>query len=395
MKHRFFLSFLLVLTLLTSVCCSPAMAVETEYGAASEMATEPGLPEIMPLAQGCGLSGCTCTNCSWYYSNQKDNGVNNYQHLATVRCSGCSAKMDDWEPHRYSNTVCTICGHRCSHSGHEYTKKKVGTCAYEESCYYCKQLIRTSYQHSASYGSWRYYDSEKHVANGSCSKCGSTFSKYENHSLTTSYEQYTASQHKVIKHCSTCSEDITSYAVHSFTYGPWADFDNDQHRRTVKCTSCAYSTYGYAGHTDANGDDLCDVCKHLMTRFSVTVPTSMAMAVSEQGKVTAATNAVILNHSTGAVKLTGLKITAENGWQLIPFARDLAGTKVDSKQIGFRIAGCDTLLQGTQEQLDITNLGNVPKDSSLSLPYAAVVSAMSQPVNEQVLTVEFTVDWAA
>ncbi len=49
MKHRFFLSFLLVLTLLVSVCCSPAMAVETEYGAASEMATEVECRSSQPI----------------------------------------------------------------------------------------------------------------------------------------------------------------------------------------------------------------------------------------------------------------------------------------------------------------------------------------------------------
>ena len=131
-----------------------------------------------------------------------------------------------------------------------------------------------------------------------------------------------------------------------------------------------------------------------MTRFSVTVPTSMALTVSNQGKVSAATNAVIENLSTAAVKLTGLRVSTKGGWQLVPFTYNLSGEKVDSRQIGFQIAGCRTTTRGTQESLSVNGVSSIPKDGSLPLSYTAVVTAMSQPVNEQVLTVEFTVGWA-
>lgn len=377
MKHRFILSIMLVLTLMVFICGSPAMA-----------------------AAPCEIDGCTCTLCSTKRVNYRPDPLYGKEthHMYDLQCTKCSAQVTVafTEAHTFSGNRCTKCGYTksCSHGS---TTTSWSGCKYTKKCTSCGATVSSGYSHNYTYGTWSYYSVSQHKRTGTCSKCGTTTTGYENHSTAVQYSQYNETQHKMQSYCSVCSHTVGSegYANHSFTYGTWTDYDDDQHRRTKECTPCSYSTYEFGDHVDANGDDLCDVCKHLMTRFSVTVPTSMAMAVSPNGAVYAAENAQIVNNSTGAVRLTGLKIAADNGWQLIPFARDLAGTKVDSKQIGFRIAGCDTLLQGTQEQLDITNLGNVPKDSSLSLPYAAVVSAMSQPVNEQVLTVEFTVDWAA
>ena len=486
MKHRFFLSFLLVLTLLTSVCCSPAMAAEAESSTVTETVAETenillsgtigesnvtwlfhpdsalleidgtgtsepftssedqpwkelreqirviqfdgtrglkleslshwfcGLTEVAeiripksvigsldpeefedctnlsqlwyegvdllvdhdinPLVGNCDIDGCECTGCSWKWVYPR---TDDRYHWATEGCTKCSAYV----PYAYEKQP------------HNYVKSWTG-CQYTSKCA-CGITGPSGYSHSYSYGSATYYSTSQHKRTGRCTNCSSTTTKYESHSTTVSYARYTADQHQVTNRCTACATDIsTSYASHTFTCGSWTDYSDTQHRRTRICAQCGYSDYEYADHTDSDGDTYCDICDHLMTRFSVTVPTSMAMTVSRTGAVYAADNSQIVNHSTGAVQLTGISVIAENGWQLIPFACDLAGAKVDSKQIGFRIAGCDTLLQGTKEQLDVTNLNIIPKGGSLLLPYIAVISAISKPIYERVLTVEFTVDWA-
>lgn len=194
---------------------------------------------------------------------------------------------------------------------------------------------------------------------------------------------------------SNSSSPLSVFTCHTFTYGSWSDFSDTQHRRARTCSQCGYSDYEYADHKDTNGNTYCNTCNHFMTRFSVTVPTSLMMAVSRTGQAYAADNAQIVNNSTGAVKLTKVMVTTANGWRLAPYTSSMAGAKVDSKQIGFRIAGTETTSRNTTEALSMTEQGSIPKGGALPLDYSAVLTAMSQPVNEQVLTVEFTVDWAA
>lgn len=375
MKHRYFLSFLLVLTLLVSVCCSPAMA-----------------------AGDCGILDCTCTGCREVRTGNYPNYPSPAPtyHWYETKCSNCSKIAYHTESHTFSGNTCTKCGYTKTSCSHTTSTTTWSGCKYTKKCTSCGEVVSSGYSHSYSYGAWSYFSDSQHKRTGTCSKCGTTTTGYENHSTAVQYSQYNETQHKTQSYCSVCSHTVGSegYANHSFTYGTWTDYDDDQHRRTKKCTPCSYSTYEFGDHVDANGDDLCDVCKHLMTRFSVTVPTSMAMAVSPNGAVYAAENAQIVNNSTGTVKLTGLKITAENGWKIVPSWSDLSGSKVDSKLIGFQIAGSGTATNDTWAQLNVSNIESIPKDGSLPLPYTAVISAMSQPVNEQVLTVEFTVDWS-
>ena len=132
-----------------------------------------------------------------------------------------------------------------------------------------------------------------------------------------------------------------------------------------------------------------------MTRFSVTVPASLSLTVSEYGAVYAADNAAIVNNSTGAIAVTGVTVSAANGWTLVPFSSNMAAAKVDTKLIGFSLNGAQSSNSGTSENLPLSNAWSIAKGASLPLSYDAVVSALSQPVSEQVLTVVFVLDWAA
>ncbi len=128
--------------------------------------------------------------------------------------------------------------------------------------------------------------------------------------------------------------------------------------------------------------------------FSVTVPAVLTLTVSETGEVYSAENAEIVNHSTDAVKVTQITVTSENGWTLVPFDRNMANEKVDSKQIGFILGNAETTQSGNTEDLNLTENWTITIDGTLPLDYDAVVSAMSEPIEEQVLTLVFVLDWA-
>jgi uncharacterized repeat protein (TIGR02543 family) len=133
----------------------------------------------------------------------------------------------------------------------------------------------------------------------------------------------------------------------------------------------------------------------LIEVFSVTVPAMLSLAVSQDGIAYAGSTAEIVNNSTGPVAVTGLTITANSGWTLVPYTTNMAAEKVDSKEIGFSVNGAETTARGSQEALHIADSWTIQKDGTLPLTYAANVSAMSQPVTDaNALTLVFVLAWA-
>ena len=175
----------------------------------------------------------------------------------------------------------------------------------------------------------------------------------------------------------------------------YTPYSETQHSYEKLCNSCGDSLgTGKEAHVDDNQDNICDRCAYEMTRFSVTVPTSLQIAMSPDGDVTTADVGAIVNRSTGAVKVSSLQVKTVNGWTLVPYGTDMAHQKVDAKVIGFSIAGTQTRKTGTTESLTLDSRWTIPQDGSLALPYDAVVSACSQPVQEQVMTLVFILEWA-
>ena len=130
------------------------------------------------------------------------------------------------------------------------------------------------------------------------------------------------------------------------------------------------------------------------TVFSVVVPAVLPVTVDQNGKVYVS-NAEIVNHSTAAVQVSSVTLTAENGWTLVPYASDMSHAKVDSNQIGFKINSAQTSKTGSTEQFELTTPWQINEEESLTLSYDAVVSALSQPVtNANILCVLFVVEWA-
>lgn len=264
----------------------------------------------------------------------------------------------------------------------------------ENYCRYCGATDYDYASHSYSYGSWSSTGNSQHSRSMTCRYCGYSDTQYASHSLSYgSWSSYSDTQHRRTGSCTTCSYSTTDYGAHTFSYGSWTDHSSTQHRRTKRCTSCSYSGYDYADHVDSNGDGVCDGCGREMSRFSVTVPASLTVTVSEHGVVYTATGAGIVNNSSSAVQVSGVTLRAENGWTIVPYATNMAAQKVDSKKIGFTLDRMQTAATGKSELLTASSM-TVSAGATLPLSYDAVVSASSAAINEQVLTIVFVVGWA-
>ena len=134
---------------------------------------------------------------------------------------------------------------------------------------------------------------------------------------------------------------------------------------------------------------------HWIQVFSVTVPVSLPLCVSQTGIVYAADDAEILNHSSAPVVVTGVTLTAQNGWSLVPYATDMAGEKVDAKLVGFRINDLQTDRTGNWLEFDLSDPWEIAKEDALTLHYDAVISAMSSAVKEEtIMSIVFILEWA-
>lgn len=145
------------------------------------------------------------------------------------------------------------------------------------------------------------------------------------------------------------------------------------------------------------------------TKLSVSIPTSLPMAMADNGTVITATDCKIINWSYGAVRVAGVSITAVNGWRLTAFGDKftLAGEKVDSNKLGFALSigggrrmQTDASDPNTQRLLTspvagccLTGSGDV-RGSVAAIDYAAIVTPLSRPVrNMTVADVVIVVEW--
>ena len=93
--------------------------------------------------------------------------------------------------------------------------------------------------------------------------------------------------------------------------------------------------------------------------------------------------------------VSSVSISTKNGWQLVPFATDMAHEKVDAKLLGFKINDSETMNTGNAETFSLTAPWQIAENGRLPISYDAVVSAVSQPVTEQdVLSIVFVLEWS-
>ena len=144
------------------------------------------------------------------------------------------------------------------------------------------------------------------------------------------------------------------------------------------------------------------------TRMSVTVPTALPMAMSDDGTVVTATDCRITNNSYGAVHVRSVSISAASGWNLTAFGdkASLAGEKVDSNKLGFAlsIGGGAQVATSTDEATQslitapiagcyMTGVGDSSRNS-VAIDYNAIVTPLSSAVEgANVANVVFVIEW--
>lgn len=332
-----------------------------------------------------------CSDCGRYLGSGTTHGSYSYgpweyytssQHRSYYSCNDCGEGSYEY---RYHSTQ------------RKYAQYSSTQHSYRDYCSTCNSNIGSAtYEgHNFQYGIWESYSSTQHRRAKICPVCGYSTYEYKSHNLTyRNWENYSDTQHRRFYSCS-CGYKGYEYVNHSYSIGGWSSLSDTQHRRIKTCT-CGRSITETGNHRDLNNDGFCDDCNYAMTRFSVTVPADLSLVMSEGGQIHAADTAAIVNNSTDTVAVKGMKYQAENGWQIVPYATDMANEKVDSKKIGFRINDAESAEAGNLSVLNtVGSQWQILKDDSLLLTYDAVVSATTQPVNEQVLTVIFILDWAA
>ena len=144
------------------------------------------------------------------------------------------------------------------------------------------------------------------------------------------------------------------------------------------------------------------------TRMSVTVPTALPMAMSDDGTVVTATDCKITNNSYGAVRVASVSISAAEGWNLTAFGdkASLAGEKVDSNKLGFALSigggaqvatstdeATQSLITAPIEGCYMTGAGDSSRNS-VAIDYDAIVTPLSSAVEgANVANVVFVIEW--
>jgi hypothetical protein len=243
--------------------------------------------------------------------------------------------------------------------------------------------------------SWNYSNEERHTRTKRCKQCdmGWGYTDYHHYKTAPYYNLLNESEHIKINPCDECEYEKETLEAHSFTASTvYTQFSESQHQVTQSCI-CGEKHITYADHVDQNSDCYCDKCGYLMTKFSVTVPTTMVLTMGTDGEVYAPSDVVIINNSTAAVSVKKADINSRNGWNIVPYSTNMANEKVDSKKIGFKMNGIQTDSARTTDSLSYDNSWIIEKDTSSSVVYDAVVSATSTPIDEQVIEIVYIVDW--
>ncbi|MBQ7599891.1 MAG: hypothetical protein IJU57_04355 [Clostridia bacterium] len=355
-----------------------------------------------------GLSGglkagpyATCTKCEVTCQYELDYEFWNVdEHCVRHWCSNCGEDQyggTKAEPHTFRNDVCTRCGYGrgCNHPS---VTRTVDGCLWYDRCDVCRQVLDSGSDHDYVTGPAYYLSRMWHRSDARCLRCGSEDHIDGEHVTEEVLSPYDESTHVTKNVCEICSGVVGDpvYEAHSFSYTKWRDYDSRSHRKSGTCF-CGAVNFLYEDHYDSNGDGICDECGHVSRTFSVTVPSDFRLAVSENGRVTPESGALIVNNSNCSVNVTGISVASVNGWTLVPFSLQMAGEKVDSKLIGLYINGLTTDERGDQS-LDPAQSGEgawtIMSSSSLALDIRANVSAVSSPLTEGAVTVSFIISAA-
>lgn len=144
------------------------------------------------------------------------------------------------------------------------------------------------------------------------------------------------------------------------------------------------------------------------TKLNVVVPTSLPMAMSDDGTVVTASDCRIVNKSYGAVRVKSVTISAADDWNLTAFGdkSTLAGEKVDSNKLGFALSigggkqvktasdkATQQLITNPIDGCYMTGIGDTA-NNFVMIDYDAIVTPLSGAVNNAtVANVVFVIEW--
>ncbi|MBQ7922791.1 MAG: hypothetical protein IJ325_09500 [Clostridia bacterium] len=144
------------------------------------------------------------------------------------------------------------------------------------------------------------------------------------------------------------------------------------------------------------------------TKLNVVVPTSLPMAMSDDGTVVTASDCKIVNKSYGAVRVKSVTISAADEWNLTAFGdkSTLAGEKVDSNKLGFALSigggkqvktnsdnATQQLITDPIDGCYMTGIGDTA-NNFVMIDYDAIVTPLSGAVNNAtVANVVFVIEW--
>lgn len=339
---------------------------------------------------GCGATDYDYANHSYSYGNWSK--YDETQHRRTKTCSACGDSDYEYGDHRDSNAdgVCDDCGANValivtwdasSNGGSVGGKNSVTTSVAPN-----QTAVAPGYTPVKAGHTFSGWYTEK--------AGGALYSTVTITAARTFYAQFAPAEYKITWDLGTGKTETTNQ-----TYGETLNLPTEPTRR-------GYAFLGWftqeTGGTQVDGNTVFKEVASTTyyahweeaTVFSVVVPAVLPVTVDQNGKVYVS-NAEIVNHSTAAVQVSSVTLTAENGWTLVPYASDMSHTKVDSNQIGFKINSAQTSKTGNTEQFVLTSPWKIAEEDILTLTYDAVVSALSQPVtNANILSVLFVVEWA-
>ena len=341
----------------------------------------------------CGVCGYSTTETgSHSYSYGSWTKADNVQHKRSKTCAVCGDSSTEYGNHKDTNAdgVCDDCGANvalivtwdaASNGGTVGGKNSVTTSVAPNQTAVAPGYTPVKAGHTFS--GW--YTEKTN---------GALYNTVTITAARTFYAQFTPAEYKITWDLGTGKTETTNQ-----TYGEKLNLPAEPARR-------GYAFLGWftqeTGGTQVDGNTVFKEVASTTyyahweeaTVFSVIVPAVLPVTVDQNGKVYVS-NAEIVNHSTAAVQVSSVTLTAENGWTLVPYASDMSHAKVDSNQIGFKINSAQTSKTGSTEQFELTSPWQIAEEDSLTLTYDAVVSALSQPVtNANILSVLFVVEWA-
>lgn len=336
-----------------------------------------------------------CRNCGETVDWGTTHGSYNYgawtyysatQHRRYGTCSDCGG-AGKYDYGRHSTTS-------------QYTKYSDTQHRVQQHCDICGSDIgsATLQAHSLSYGSWTSASDTQHRRTVGCSACGFSSTEYGNHTDANGDGK-----------CDVCSFSMSATLTWDCGDGKLETTSQAYNAKLVLPTEPTKEGYTFTGwYTEKTGGSRV-TSDTVFTEtspktyyaqwekievFRVTVPVSLPLVLDENGEVHTG-SAEIINSSTGDVQVSSVTITAQNGWQLVPYATDMAHAKVDAMQVGFQLNSVITTKTGSSETFDLSNPWTVSEAGQLAVDYDAVVSAVSQPVtDETVLSVLFILEWA-